>query len=711
MDDAFSIVGTVEVSADDANEQLGKITENLGDMGTKGAPEASSGISALGIAVGDFIGNIATQAVDALGQALEWIPDQIQACIDVAAGLQDTWAQLDQTAQDLGADLPESLANVQAISDTMDQTTTNSASSLDTLMLKMERANNIGGQMFQPILQGISDLAAGSGRSLASIGTSIERIMEDPSTGVARLKIFGIDFTAAQQDLLKKLVAGGDIADAQQVILDAIEKSYSGDALKSTQTYDGQLKTLGNTFDDIKNKIGQAVLPMLTNLVTGFHTLISDPRVIAFFTNLSTTISSILTPLGAVFGIITGTGAPDALGILYNSMDQAFGVEMGGKIVNVVTSLGNLFTALTTGGDKSAALAGVGTAIKNVVPADTQTKISGVMTTITNVVDGFGKVFSKIFGTMLPPLVKDFTGLAATMSAFWKEHGDQIMHNLAIMGLVLGAIFTVAVAVVAGALGLLGGIIKGALDFAMGIFDVFSDVFSGNWSKAWTDLKDTVSTVFMDLVGGITNFLNTILSVFGTNLPAIGNLFHMAWVDVSTFFSTQWAIAWAKIQLLWSTIQTWCAQVVTGVKNTFQGLVLDLTTIGNDIINGLLSGFKSAWAAVTKWITDAANQVADLFKKVTGTHSPSTVFAQIGSDLMAGLAQGISKSVPTVAINQAVNSMVGAASSANVSGGSSVSGGITFNITESKDARDTAQQIAYILKLNGIQPMTIPVQR
>ena len=76
------------------------------------------------------------------------------------------------------------------------------------------------------------------------------------------------------------------------------------------------------------------------------------------------------------------------------------------------------------------------------------------------------------------------------------------------------------------------------------------------------------------------------------------------------------------------------------VKTIADGVVSALTTVVNGI-GGILSGigniFNQIWNALIDWIDYVINTV----KSLLGIHSPSTVFSDIGENMMKGLLEGI----------------------------------------------------------------------
>lgn len=66
-----------------------------------------------------------------------------------------------------------------------------------------------------------------------------------------------------------------------------------------------------------------------------------------------------------------------------------------------------------------------------------------------------------------------------------------------------------------------------------------------------------------------------------------------------------------------------------------------LYNVGKDVIEGFKNGIKAVWHSVEDWIDDKLSHLPGPIKKVLGIHSPSTVFAEIGRNVIAGFVVGL----------------------------------------------------------------------
>lgn len=78
-----------------------------------------------------------------------------------------------------------------------------------------------------------------------------------------------------------------------------------------------------------------------------------------------------------------------------------------------------------------------------------------------------------------------------------------------------------------------------------------------------------------------------------------------------------------------------------------------LTTVGEDLLKGLLAGMKKEEPKLTGYAKSLAASLESVLRVALQTHSPSEMTAVIGEDLMAGLGVGIDRSTPGVAAGAA----------------------------------------------------------
>src|ERR1700677_2710114 len=124
-----------------------------------------------------------------------------------------------------------------------------------------------------------------------------------------------------------------------------------------------------------------------------------------------------------------------------------------------------------------------------------------------------------------------------------------------------------------------------------------------------------------------------------------------------------------------STITTLGNSMLSSIK----ALVPDFTTVGQQLMEGLASGIESAASQVAAATAAAATASLAAAKTATKTASPSQAFAELGENLMAGLAQGV-MSAASLARN-AVSGVTGGLTGAATLTGHGAGGGGGVNVT------------------------------
>ena len=126
-----------------------------------------------------------------------------------------------------------------------------------------------GADKFKTATKLAFDIDAAGLTSAEEAAKTIGRILLEPLDAAARLKKLGITLTTEQIASIKELVAQGKIAEAQDVILQAIAKSVGGAAEANATA----LTRLNTAVGEIVESIGVLFLPLLEPLATALSTV------------------------------------------------------------------------------------------------------------------------------------------------------------------------------------------------------------------------------------------------------------------------------------------------------------------------------------------------------------------------------------------------------------------------------------------------------
>jgi hypothetical protein len=128
---------------------------------------------------------------------------------------------------------------------------------------------NIAGKNFDRTQKAALDLATRLGGDLKSASIQLGKALNDPVANLSALSRSGIQFSNDQKKVIKELVKTNQLAKAQTIILDELDKQYGGSAEAAANAAGGGLKQFRNMVGDIKESIGTALIPALEGFAKG----------------------------------------------------------------------------------------------------------------------------------------------------------------------------------------------------------------------------------------------------------------------------------------------------------------------------------------------------------------------------------------------------------------------------------------------------------
>src|SRR5581483_9964490 len=535
MDGDFEIVGRVTVDSSGA-ATLDNVNGSLDKMQSK-----TSLLSNVTKAFGDIAhfvwANLVLQGVQMAGRAIsEFLSDMVKKGEEAQLAQAQLVSVIKSTggAAGISAEQVNQMAEKMMLLTKFDDEAYVSAS---TMILQFTK---IGKEVFPQAIQASADLATRLGIDLPSAAQMIGKALGDPEQGIGRLNMAFRLFNDEQMKTVENLAKTGHVAEAQQMILDALSKSIGGAAEAAGNTFAGKVDILKNRIDNMKESI--------------FDWLSASPMVSQFFDIAEEGVAN----LGNFIKDITsGENLADALGDLGIPKDAALRIQAIGLDIQ------RIFGGLAKGDLKTAFL-NIGDLWKNLT-------------------SDFEAAFKKI------DWKKASQDLAKGIQKIdWNQLGKDLITGLS--------------SILEGLWAFLSGVDWGALFVSIGTaFLQFAAGLAGyNWSDVvaqWTGLIDTFKTTF---------------SLLG---PAI--------------------------QTKLNEIKTNITLAIAGWKGAIEGKISEFVTVGGDIIGGLVNGIKNGAAAVVAALSGIIDEAVKASMAMLGIQSPSKVFAGIGHQIMAGMAQGI----------------------------------------------------------------------
>lgn len=372
------------------------------------------------------------------------------------------------------------------------------------------------------------------------------------------------------------------------------------------------------------------------------------PGLSAFLPAIQGIISQIVTTFQERFNAIVGI-VQSVVGIIIG-----FWQQNGASIIATVTGWANQIAPIIQNG--LAIVQSIVMTVFGLVTSFLQqhgTEIQNILTmawqTISTVISG---VLSVLQSTIIPML----SGIATFIS----QHSTEIMA-------VINAAWTA-----------ISAIITGALQVIQGIVNTVMSALKGDWSGAWAGIQQILSGVWTAIGGIVQGAIDAVKATITLVLAAIKSLWDSNWLGIKTSLEgvwnniktavdnainsvkttitnvtngikTTWDTFWSGVGTTltnaWTTITTTVTNKVNEIKTFlegFPGQVLGTVTgIGQSIMDGIVQGLRNAGDGVKTFILGVAQGALDAIKNFFGIHSPSTVMADLGENLMLGMANGI----------------------------------------------------------------------
>jgi hypothetical protein len=239
--------------------------------GIEGAEKSVSGFSSNMSKIGEKMTKIGgAMTVGLTLPIVAFGASSVKSAMEAENAIADLKAVLKSTGSVAGVTLDELTANaaaLQKITKFSEEATMSAQGMLLTF-------TNIGKDIFPQATEATLDMAQKFGMDASQAAITLGKALNDPISGVTALRRIGVMLTTQQEEQIKSFMAVGDIASAQKIIMNELAVEIGGVARAAGETTSGKFAILMNQFDDMKEKIGVALIPTLLNLANALIPLI-----------------------------------------------------------------------------------------------------------------------------------------------------------------------------------------------------------------------------------------------------------------------------------------------------------------------------------------------------------------------------------------------------------------------------------------------------
>jgi phage-related protein len=631
---------------------------------------ASSGLASLGSAVGSLgmvAGGVALAGVAGLGAAIvSGVGDAREAAkvyAQTEAVIKSTGGAAGVTANQV-SDLAASLSAASGKSLFGDDDIQQSTNLLLTF-------TEIKGKVLDVATAVTVDMAQAMGGAPKDAAIQLGKALNDPIKGMTALSKVGVSFTDEQKAQVAAMQKAGDMAGAQTIILNELNKEFGGSAAAAAEA-DGGWAQFNDRMGEAKETLGAAVLPLL-NMLTSV---------------LNTSVLPIVESAAAGFASLVGafqTGASDGAGFIGGITNALYSLDTVSPIFDTIAdSINTLAQSFDEGG--------IGGLLNNLIYGFTG--VQGAAWPLIDVIDGIragfedgglqgafetiafqlaqiSPTFALLKGAVeaaLPPIQEIVLSVFGIITSFIQQNGAQMLADVtaiwtqiqglitallppiqSIVASVFGAIATFLQANGADiqaffttAWNAIAEIVKTALAIIQAVVIPVLAAVAGFIAAHGTEIQAMLKGTWDAISGMITIALNLIQGVLKTVLLAISGDWSGAWQMLQ---QTSAQFVQGILDVVTKTmgdLQGVFTEIVGAIKATWDGFVGGAAAIGSNIVQGIISGVKNAAGALYSALQDMASNALQAAKDAIGISSPSKDFAnEVGNPIVQGIVAGI----------------------------------------------------------------------
>lgn len=549
-----------------------------------------------------------------------------------------------------------------------------------------------------------TDLAQALGGAPRDHAMMLGKALNDPIKGITALGKAGLTFSQEQKDVIRALVETGDIAGAQKIILEELNKQVGGSAAAAAAA-DGGWAQFNDRMGEAKETMGAAVLPLLGILAgflndqilpvvestaAAFADWLANPETQA---GIQVMADLLMGGVGQAMAFIGSIIAPlitevrlfaETWGIA-GEFTSGFLEQLGGTIDLLIGAEGTFqdfgSTITSVFSDSRTPLEGFINVLSQVSPTFALVRamieaalppIRDIILTVFGIIQGFiaehgqkiradltsaWQQIQAIIEQITPPIQAIISAIFGNIALFLHTHGDDIKAFL-------GQTWDAIAEIINLALQLIQATLVPALQFIAGFISSHGAEIQAILNTVWENIKGVI-TIAIALVKGILQTgLALIKGDWQGAWDAIKTMVNTVWETIKTMLTTNLEILKTLLLGAWTYIKDQLFIILNGIAgNIYQMMLAAIGTItslgvklaeaaagvGNNIVSGIVSGINNGASAILNAARDAAMAALNAAKSALGIGSPSRVFAEsVGLPMAQGMAVGLMSGVPLV---------------------------------------------------------------
>ena len=508
----------------------------------KGIKEAQGAFGGLGSSLGKIAGLVAAAF------SVRAITNFAKESLAAAEGVQVANNRLDQIAESMGifgeqtqevSDRLKSYAEANELTLATDAEVIKATQAKLLTFKELAGTADEAGGAFDRATRAAVDLAAAGFGSAETNAVQLGKALNNPIKGITALTRSGITFTDAEREKIKALTESGQILEAQDLILKAIETQVGGTAA-ATATASERMKL---AFDNVKETVGAALMPAFASLAEAM---------IPIAEQIAPVLGNAITELVPSFQEFAGfiPKVVEALVPLIPSL-----LDIAGAILDLAVELMPVFIEV---------LDTIVPILEDLIPLFLdlfEQAIKPIIPAVMDLVEALGPLVAKIFPLfaelleiLIPPLLTLLEELIIPLIPVVLELIEAFLPLLEdVLPVLVDILKTIVFPVLLFLADLFKVILigamdtfKGALDTVGAVIGAFSEGFRSVWQGISDFIRDTINGILgfiQGLVNGVIDGVNAVIRAinrikvtvpdwvpglggksFGFNLPTLGRV-------------------------------------------------------------------------------------------------------------------------------------------------------------------------------------------
>ncbi|MDD5367456.1 MAG: hypothetical protein PHQ40_00360 [Anaerolineaceae bacterium] len=474
-----------------------------------------------------------------------------------------------------------------------------------------------------------------------------------------------------------------------------------GDFARTSGGLANQQRILASQVENLKAKIGTALLPIVTRATTLLNNFLESSTMTKGVEWLTTKIGEFGGKMDEVFTKLQTGNIRGALNSIFGRDNVDKAIQLKDSVAGIADKIGSLANTLKTGGisglfkelfsgaGSGDMASGIGEMIGNLL-TNLATKPERLLQTGLSIINGLASSLVTAIPALLPvvlQLINAFIQFVITSLPMIMQTGLQLVLALVngilpqlpmLIETALQLIITLATGIAAALPQLIPTILEIIPKIILTLLENLPALIQAALQLILALATGLIAAIPI-LLPYIPQIVTAIFTAIIAALPMIGE----AAVQLVTMLIT-------GIVGMLPTLGTEAGKLVTAIADGVKGLVTTLWDVGKNIVDGVWQGIQNNAAAFGENIQKFFTGIVDGVKKALGIASPSKVFAGIGQNMALGLGAGFTNSFKKIATD--VNGAIGALGNVNISGSLSGSPG---RLAQASVGGDTINQHFY----------------